>query len=414
MKSEEPSAPTREETVRGGKGDTTEDTEIKTEGPRRNWLRRLTVVLAVPVGASAGLGIALLIVGIAETITQPAYSDMMLGWWLIALVVCVPLFAALFGFLFHRLGRRFPRAAPYTLASQVAVLAAVAVFVGPTLLGPTGGGPMGIAVDGADNLYVLYTSSTDARIEKHDANGELLSQWALADSGDESFSRWSLRGIAADEAGNVYVLRHRLDGWVERYSANGELSLQWDLGRFFVGTGISHSGMAIDESGSVHIIESGQVRRFSAGGDLLGTWGSGQFNSASGIALDRSGNVFVSETWNHRVQKFDPSGQLLTRWGSEGSADGQFQRPSAIAVDASDNVYVVDSRNYRVQRFSADGEFLTKWGSRGSGDGQFKWATEIATGVAVDRAGNVYVLDVTSGRVQKFSASGQFLARLDF
>lgn len=376
-------------------------------------LRRLITIMGVLTGAIAGVGVTFLIGFIAEAITQPDYPDLMLGFYLITLVVCVPLFGVVSGVLFHRLGGRFPRTAPYMLAFQVVALVTVAIFVGPTLFGFKGG-PIGIAVDGADNLYVLYASRTDARVEKYDANGELLSQWDLVDSDDGSFSRWSLGGIAVDEVGNVYVLYHGLAAQVEKYSNNGEFLLQWDLEQFFMGTRTSYSGIAIDESGNVYIIDSRHVRKFSSGGDLLGTWGSGRFNSASGIAVDRSGNVFVAETWDHRVQKFGPSGQFLTTWGSEGSADGQFQRPSAIAVDTSHNVYVVDSRNYRVQKFSTSGQFLTKWGSEGSGDGQFKWATEIAAGIAVDRAGNVYLLDITSGRVQKFSASGQFLIRLDF
>ncbi len=73
---------------------------------------------------------------------------------------------------------------------------------------------------------------------------------------------------------------------------------------------------------------------------------------------------------------------FLAKWGSEGSGDGQFRSPWGIAVDASGNVYVADFGNDRVQKFGPDGAFITKWGSEGTGDGQF--AYQNPTGLAVD------------------------------
>ena len=131
------------------------------------------------------------------------------------------------------------------------------------------------------------------------------------------------------------------------------------------------------------------------------------FSFPCGVAVDGSGNVYVADTHNHRIQKFTSSGVFLAKWGSEGSGNGQFSYPSGVAVDGSGNVYVADTINDRIQKFSSEGVFLAKWGSSGSGDGQFSGPQ----GVAVDGSGNVYVADTGNNRIQKFSPDGVFLAK---
>jgi len=81
--------------------------------------------------------------------------------------------------------------------------------------------------------------------------------------------------------------------------------------------------------------------------------GDGQLNFPTGIAVDSSsGNVYVTDWGNHRIQKFDSNGKFLAKWGSQGTADGQFRGPQGVAVDSSGNVYVVDSENARIQVFA--------------------------------------------------------------
>jgi tripartite motif-containing protein 71 len=109
------------------------------------------------------------------------------------------------------------------------------------------------------------------------------------------------------------------------------------------------------------------------------------FSYPSGVAVDSSGNVYVADSGNHRIQKFNSSGSFITKWDSYGPGDGQFYSPYGFAVDSSDNVYVADSENGRIQKFDAAGNFITKWGSYGSGDGQFY----SPYGFAVDSSGNV-------------------------
>ena len=134
--------------------------------------------------------------------------------------------------------------------------------------------------------------------------------------------------------------------------------------------------------------------------------GDGQFNEPSGVAIDSAGNLYVADTANHRIQKFDDQGNFLLKWGASGSGAGQFDAPKGMAVDSADNVYVVDSGNHRIQKFGASGSFVTAWGSSGSGSGQFNQPF----GVAVDSLDNVYVTDTGNDRVQKFDRNGVFIA----
>jgi tripartite motif-containing protein 71 len=167
-------------------------------------------------------------------------------------------------------------------------------------------------------------------------------------------------------------------------------------------------GVAVDSSGNVYVTdgENNRVQKFTSNGTYLTQWSS----YVSSIAVDSSGNVYVNDYLNRRVQKLDSSGSFITQWGSRGSGPGQFDSPFGVAVDSSGNVYVADNGNSRVEKFTSSGLFITTWGSKGSGLGQFygpSW-------VAVDSYGNVYVTD--SGfsavpHVQKFTGDGNYITQ---
>src|SRR5262249_31622942 len=110
----------------------------------------------------------------------------------------------------------------------------------------------------------------------------------------------------------------------------------------------------------------------------------------------------VADSGNDRIQKFDSNGTFLTTWGSTGSGDGQFKVPQDVAVDASGNVFVTDTAsggNNRIQEFTNSGAFIRKWGCLGSGDGLLN----ASLGLAVDGSENVFVADSENNRIQKFA-----------
>ncbi|MBV8063422.1 MAG: carboxypeptidase regulatory-like domain-containing protein [Nevskia sp.] len=136
-----------------------------------------------------------------------------------------------------------------------------------------------------------------------------------------------------------------------------------------------------------------------------GITSGGQFH---GVAVDNGNNIYVVDAAGAPgmvVRKYDQHGQALSFAGSPGfgtiggSSAGNFENPTGIAVDnRNGNIYVVDSGNNRVQRFDADGHYLDYFGGFGTANGMF--STPI--GIAVDKSGNVYVSDYNNGRVEKF------------
>jgi DNA-binding beta-propeller fold protein YncE len=149
------------------------------------------------------------------------------------------------------------------------------------------------------------------------------------------------------------------------------------------------------------------------------TWGEpgtseGQLNFPKGIAVDSQGNVYVADSQNHRIQKFDSEGTFITAWGSPGEAPGQFSEPWGIAVDGDDNIYVSDTWNHRIQKFTTDGEFITYWGVFQDTGGELLDPQGMFYGprdIAIDAEGNLHVTDTGNKRVQKFDSEGNPLGQ---
>jgi DNA-binding beta-propeller fold protein YncE len=139
----------------------------------------------------------------------------------------------------------------------------------------------------------------------------------------------------------------------------------------------------------------------SAGG------GNGQFNYPYAVALSPTGQVYVTDSVNQRVQVFTAGGAYVSQFGMAGSGNGQFNGPTGVAVSASGQVYVVDQNNYRVQAFTAAGAYVSQIGSQGSGNGQFL----SPSGVGVSGSGQAYVTDFSGNNVQVFTAAGAYASQ---
>ncbi len=302
--------------------------------------------------------------------------------------------------------------------------AQVSSYVLPTVVtnDATNLGPYSARLNGT--LTDLGTaSSANVSFMWGTSSGNLTSETTIQSTNATGSYYFDLGGLSANTTyyyqakavGHGTAYGNELSFTTVSVAAPPSFLFKWGSAGYGDGQFSAPDGIAIDSSGNVYVADTGnhRIQKFTSSGQFITKWGSlgnsdGQFYSPHGVAVDSSGNVYVVDTSNHRIQKFTSSGQFITKWGSFGDADGQFNNPYDLAVDSSGNVYVADTYSHRVQKFTENGAFLAKWGSAGYGDGQLNYPQ----GIAVDSSGSVYVSDyATSHRVQKFSDNGTFLIK---
>jgi DNA-binding beta-propeller fold protein YncE len=183
------------------------------------------------------------------------------------------------------------------------------------------------------------------------------------------------------------------------------------------GPGILSKPLGIDvaDNGEVYVVDSmgKRIVVFSPDGSYLRAVGGKEYlERPSGVAVNREGSrLSVVDTGGvssdkHRVQVFDAlTGEFIRTIGKRGREPGEFNLPLMASTDDSGNLYVMDSSNFRVQRFSPEGEFQHAFGKVGRNLGDFARPK----GIDVDRDGNIYVVDTSFGNFQIFNNEGQLL-----
>jgi DNA-binding beta-propeller fold protein YncE len=220
--------------------------------------------------------------------------------------------------------------------------------------------PTALAVDTTGNLYVADSDSSAPRIQKRDARG----RWSLVDTSDLGGPPFDYFFLAVDAADNLYVAH---DGF-QKLDSHGHWTVIATYGEE-LGQVAQIRGLAVDMIGDIYVAEGcpivdclpEQIRKR----DLQGNWsvaaelGSniGQVNSVSALAADTMGNLYVAERNYHdhavhdRIEKLDAQGNW-SELATAGLAIGQVNDPSGLAVDATGNLYVADYGNNRVQMYT--------------------------------------------------------------
>jgi len=201
------------------------------------------------------------------------------------------------------------------------------------------------------------------------------------------------------------------------------------------------SASASGTSAATSVIEPGPYY-----GAQFGSMGSGpgQFKQPADVVLAK-GNIWVLDSVNDRVEKFNETGEYLSGFGSEGSGEGQLKKPVALAIDSKGDVWILDAGNKRVEEFNEAGEYVSQFsleeaalggiviregdlwisntgsgtlgvyneagellktvGSHGSGTGQLGEPE----GLAINSTGDVWVADWSNNRIEEFTENGEYV-----
>ena len=327
--------------------------------------------------------------------------------------------------------------------------------------------PSAIAADRLGNVYI----AEDAYLVRKVNNEGVISTFAgggnTSSGGDggpaTNAGLFRPCGLAVDESRNVYIVEpfnyriRKVDsfGIISTFAGNGNPGYSGDGGPATAAE-IKPAGVAVDRIGNVYIAEgyNGIIRKVNTSGIIstiagitviCGYIGQGIIDTIYGgdsgdgglaitaafynpisIALDSSGNIYISDEGNDRVRKIDTNGFVNTfagvvlggsctsLYGSGFSGDGglataaQLSVPYGLTVDNSGNVYIADEDNRRIRKVN-ELSIISTFAGDGilghSGDGGAATAAEISdpVGLTIDNSGNIYIADYYENRIRKVS-----------
>jgi sugar lactone lactonase YvrE len=249
-------------------------------------------------------------------------------------------------------------------------------------------GPVGVAVDGAGNLFIADTGND--RIRKVDTSGIITT---VAGNGSYGFSG---DGGAATNAGLAYPVGVAVDG----------------AGNLFIADVINSRARKVDTSGNITTVAGNGSSGFSGDG---GAATNASLYNPVGVAVDAAGNLFIADGYNARIRKVETSGIIRTVAGNGGygfSGDGgaatnaSFAYPIGVAVDGAGNLFIADEYNARIRKVDPSGIITTvagngSYGFSGDGGAATSASFYYPFGVALDGADNLFIADYYNQRIRK-------------
>lgn len=296
------------------------------------------------------------------------------------------------------------------------------------------GYPAGLATGGG---AVYFADETNARVRKV-ANNIIntVAGTSIRDNGPATDAFLNFPdGVAMDGSGNILVA-DSVNAEARIFKAGGNINA---IGQLEGGT---PAGAAVDSSGNFYVtdeepdfpfpdnahvlkIEPDGTTSIVAGNGPDGFSGDGGpatlavLNAPQGVAVDASGNIYVADRGNHRVRRIDTSGNISTIAGNgkatfsgdNGPAMAAGMDPFAVAVDNAGDVFVVDQSNHRVREITPNNIITTVVGTglpgySGDGGSAVEAQLKFPAGVAVDGSGNLYIADEGNSVVRRVTAQG--------
>lgn len=260
--------------------------------------------------------------------------------------------------------------------------------------------PYGLAVDSTNHLYVadskvhavfiFDTETKELRLIKNgvEARFGLITGLAIDDS-DRLF-------VADSEMRRVMVFdpKHVVEGSIsEGLASPAGLAID-NENRFLYVADPELDQLLVYDADPPHKL----LRKIGTPGKGHTLTTPGDFSKPTNVAVDKDGMVFVSDTFNDRVEVFDADGKFVRTFGKPGDGPGYFARPKGIAVDGDGHVWVADGVQDRVQVYTPEGQLLIWFGGHGAYPGQFN----ALAGITIDKNNRVFTSEQYAGRVQMF------------
>lgn len=295
--------------------------------------------------------------------------------------------------------------------------------------------PMGVAVDSSGNVYVADSRNNlirkitpDGAVSTFAGSGEQGS----ADGKGTAASFFFPTALATDAKGNVFVADTH-NSLIRKITPDGTVSTFAGKPTKLINdikdtAGMDHpSGIAVDKRGNVFVSDLNKdfIKKVTPGGRVTiiagngdrgkkdGKGGSASFYLPVGLAVDDNDNVYVCDSYNNMIRKITSDGTVSTIAGTikKGSKDGKdttasFWHPNSLTVDKNGNVYVADMGNNKIRKIAPDGTVSTFAGSdqHGAGNGPVKEASFYQPyGITSDKNGNLYVADYQNNLIRKIA-----------